>query len=169
MKKYRYIYVFFLLITFSSCVKEKKDVVFDTSFSGARLDSIITTDENSFEVIIKPAFEPVNKSPWYAFAVSSATPKTIELTLNYGEYSHRYIPKLSADKKSWKKIEPQNISIDTVNGTATLKLNVSVEKLYVSAQEIETSIDTYSWVDKMIKDHPKLKKLVAGKNCSKQQ
>lgn len=163
MKRYKYIFVLFLLHISYSCVKEKNKIVFNTSFSGARLDSLITKKDSSFEAIIKPAFEPVNKSPWFAFAVSSDRPKTIELTLNYGDYKHRYIPKLSFDKKTWKKIEAQNISIDTIKGTATLKLSISSKKLYVAAQEIESSKDTYAWVDKMIENHSELKKVIAGK------
>lgn len=159
--------IFIYLLVFTSCNTKKDKVLLDTSFSGARLDSLITKNGNSYEAIIKPAFEPVNKSPWYAFAVSSCTPKTIELTLNYGEYKHRYIPKLSLDKKSWKKIESQNITIDTANGTATLKLKVTSKKLYVAAQEIESSSDTYSWVDKMINEYSELKKVVAGKTAQK--
>ena len=160
--------IFLLLVTlFFSCSKEKNKVIFDTSFDGARLDSLITINENSFEAIIKPAFEPVNKSPWFAFAVSSNNSKTINLTLNYGDYKHRYIPKLSFDKKKWKKINPQNVSIDTTNGTATLKLDVSSKKIFVSAQELESSNDTYAWVDKMIKNNPELKKVVAGKTVLK--
>ncbi len=153
------------MLIISSCGKEKNKIVFDTSFTTARLDSLITKSENTFEAIIKPAFEPVNKSPWFAFAVSSSTPKTIKLTLNYGDYKHRYIPKLSFDKKTWKKIEPQNIRVDTAKGTATLKLNVSSKKLYVAAQEIESSKDTYAWVDKMIENHSELKKVIAGKTA----
>ena len=156
--------IYFLLILATiSCSNQKNEVVFDTSFDGARLDSLIIINENTFETIIKPAFEPVNKSPWFAFAVSSDYSKTINVTLNYGDYKHRYIPKLSHDKKTWKKIKLQNISIDTTNGTATLKLNISSKKLYVAAQELESSKKTYDWVDKIIKNNPELKKVVAGK------
>ena len=154
-----------IFILYSSCSKDKaKDsVVFDSSFSGARLDSVLPQGERKYIAYINPAFEPVNKSPWFAFGVSADTEKKIEVVLNYGKYKHRYIPKLSSDKKTWKKIQASKIKVDTANGTATLKLNVSPRKLFVAAQEIETSQDTYDWLDSILKTNAFLKKKVAGK------
>jgi hypothetical protein len=112
---------------------------------------------------ILPAFEPVNTSPWYAFSVSSKSDMEIEVKLNYGNYKHRYIPKLSTDRILWRKIEKSKIKIDTATGIATLNLSISSQKLYVAAQEIESSKDTYLWMDKILKKNPELKKVVAGK------
>jgi len=150
-----------LLLVFAC--KQKAKVEFDASFKGSRLDSVIKLNDYSYKLSIKPAFEPVNRSPYYAFSITSDTPKGIEVILDYGMYKHRYIPKLSTDKKVWKKIDPKNISIDSSSGNATLKLNVTTKKIFVAAQEIETSKDTYLWVDKLLKKHQKLKKIVAGK------
>ncbi|WP_027125299.1 M14 family metallopeptidase [Gelidibacter mesophilus] len=153
-----------LILVISSCnqSKSKKDVVFDALFEGARLDSVIPLDNNSFLLKINPAFEPVNDSPYYAFSLTSETAQTIEVLLDYGAYKHRYIPKLSYDKHVWKKISKNNIRFDTVNNKTVLKLDVSSKKLYVSAQEIETSQDTYRWVDSIINDKPEIKKSIAG-------
>lgn len=151
---------------FSCSNKESEtQVVFDSSFAGARLDSTVNKGSDKYIAYINPAFEPVNKSPWFAFAVSSDAEKDIEIILNYGTYKHRYIPKLSTDKKTWKKIANSNIKIDTALGTATLKLKVSPEKLYIAAQEIETSQDTYAWLDTIITKYQFLKKAVAGKTA----
>lgn len=138
-------------------------MVFDSSFAGARLDSTVNKGSDKYIAYINPAFEPVNKSPWFAFAVSSDAEKDIEITLNYGTYKHRYIPKLSTDKKTWKKIVDSQIKIDTALGTATLKLKVSPQKLYIAAQEMESSKDTYAWLDTILAKHQFLKKAVAGK------
>lgn len=161
MKKFLFIFTLSMLL--ASCKQEKNDVTFDSSFAGARLDSLVKVSDSDYTLYIRPAFEPVNKSPWFAFSVESDKNKTINATLNYGAYKHRYIPKLSYDKKEWKKINPSDISIDTTNGTATLKLNVSKKKLYVSAQELETSKETYNWVDAQLQKNKGLKKVVAGK------
>jgi len=160
---------FFLLLIIVagvfSCSKKKanKHVIFDTAFLGARLDSIEALGTDKYIAHILPAFEPVNKSPWFAFGVRSISKRNIEVKLNYGIYKHRYIPKLSTDKKSWKKIESKNIEIDTVTGIATLHLTVNSKQLYVAAQEVESSIDTYSWIDNLLKTHVEIKKIVAGK------
>lgn len=154
-----------LLIIFSfSCDKKtENDVVFDANFAGGKLDSIASQGNDKYTAYIKPAFEPVNKSQYFAFTVASKSEKTIDVTLDYEDYKHRYIPKLSTDRKTWKPIEDANIQIDTTLGIATLKLNVSPKKLYVAAQEIESSEDTYNWLDGILKKHPYLKKRVAGK------
>lgn len=155
----------FLLIlgVIFSCSKKENEIIFDSSFPGARLDSVINLGEDKYEVFINPAFEPVNKSPWFAFGVSSKPTKSIEITLNYGKYKHRYIPKLSSDKKSWKSLDKKNIYIDSIKGTATIKLNVYPQKTYIAAQEIESSKDTNVWIDSIISENTELKKVVAGK------
>ncbi|MEW4925120.1 M14 family metallopeptidase [Algibacter sp. 2305UL17-15] len=160
--------VLILVILGFSCAEKKSanTVHFDSNFAGARLDSVSNSGNETYVAYISPAFEPVNKSPYYAFSISSEIEKTIEVQLNYGAYKHRYIPKLSMDKSSWKKIDAKNIKLDTIKGTATLKLDVSKQKLYVSAQEIETSKDTYAWVDRLVAKHSNLKKVVGGKTAN---
>ena len=79
--------------------------------------------ENGYVAYIEPAHEPVNKSPYYAFSVASSSTKEIELTLNYGEYAHRYIPKLSRDRINWSPIEQDKIRIDKNTGEAILISN----------------------------------------------
>ena len=151
-----------------SLEKNKEDspqVGFDRSFAGARLDSIVINEKGGYEALILPAFEPVNKSPWFAFGITSKEEGIIELKLNYGEYKHRYIPKISYDKKTWTKIESSNIQVDTTSGIATLQLKVSPQKIYVAAQEIESSQDTYSWMDDLLEKQSELKKIVAGKTA----
>ena len=156
-----------ILVAVFSCSKKKiiDDVTFDTLFPGARLDSIEVLGNNKYVAHILPAFEPVNPSAYYAFTISSKSDKEIEVQLNYGKHKHRYIPKLSTDRKSWKNIGSHNIAIDTLKGIATLKLNVSQQKLYVAAQEIESSEDTYKWLDGILEEHSELKKIVAGKTA----
>lgn len=160
--------LFFFLsfaISIFSCSKNKTadDVIFDASFSGAMLDSTKHLGNNKYIAFISPAFEPVNESAYFAFAVSSKSDKAIEIKLDYGKHKHRYIPKLSTDKKTWNKVEANNIKIDSANRTATLRLKISSNKLYVSAQEIESSEDTYAWLDNIIKEHPFLIKEISGK------
>ena len=165
MRLIRLITLLLFITTFCSCYERKniEEIVFDTSFLSARLDSVKKMGKDSYSVFINPAFEPVNKSPWFAFGITSKSEKEIELKLNYGSYKHRYIPKLSLDKKSWKTIEDSKIKIDTSTGIATLKLKVSPQKLYVAAQELQSSKDTYVWLDSILLQHQFLQKKVAGK------
>ena len=126
-----------------SCKKDNNeidDVTFDAEFLGARLDSVSSKGNNKYVAYINPAFEPVNKSPWFAFGVSTKSEKEIVIELNYGNYKHRYIPKLSTDRISWENINEDAIEIDLDTEIASLRLNISSRKIYVAAQEIESSV-----------------------------
>jgi len=163
--------VLFLLF---SCSKESKNVfkvdqlTIDASFKGARLNLFEKTGDNSYKAHIYPAFEPVNKSPWFAFSITSKTTQEIQLKFYYKNYKHRYIPKLSYDKVHWKKIDANSINIDTVSGEATLKLKLENKTLFIAAQEIESSEDTYNWISKTIKETNFLSKDIVGKTVKNQ-
>jgi len=163
MKRQILILIFVVGIFSCSILKDINDVVYDTSFSGARLDTITYLGNNTYKAKISPAFEPVNDSPYFAFGINAKSNKTIMLKLNYGKYRHRYIPKLSTDKKTWTKIKQKNLKMDTISGIATLKLNIGSKKIYVAGQEIEASSDTYLWMDNLMNKHLELKKTVVGK------
>ena len=157
-----------------SCSKESEkffkvdQLTIDASFKGARLNQFEKIGVNSYKAHIYPAFEPVNKSPWFAFSINSKTPKEIKLKLYYNTYIHRYIPKLSYDRVHWKKIEVKNIRIDTVSGEATLKLKLTNKKLFIAAQEIDSSEDTYNWLSKILKENNFLRKEDVGPTVKKQ-
>ena len=140
-------------------------VKIDTTFLGARLTSFEHLGDNRYEAIISPAFEPVNPSPWFAFGISAQTEKEIEIELNYGKYQHRYIPKISSDGKLWEKLPQTRFSVDTVTGKALLNLWVTPQRQYVAAQELESSRDTYAWIDTTMEYHPNLVRKVAGKTA----
>ncbi|TMU56108.1 M14 family metallopeptidase [Flagellimonas algicola] len=161
----RYLLSLLCLVFLSQGCKQQNtdDVVFDTSFASARLADIEKTANNKFKANVLPESEPINPSPWYAFAVQAEDSKTVQLTLDYGEYQHRYVPKVSWDQLHWTSLDTAQFVLDTLNHTATLFLEVSSRKLYVAAQEIETSADTYAWMEKIVGEHPEIEQLVAGK------
>lgn len=164
MKSFKLVFCVAAIVVFSDCSnREARDVNFYNDFNGAKLTKVEKTGDNTYTAYIYPTFEPVNKSPYFAFGVNSKEEKEIELILNYGNYKHRYIPKLSNDKKNWKSIDAKSIKVDTSSGIATLKINVLPQKLYIAAQEIESSENTYSWMDALLLRHQEIKKSVAGK------
>ena len=141
------------LLTLTHCANRSNDkgvfsdeVVFSSHFLGGKLDRI-SKKENGYVAYIEPAHEPVNKSPYYAFSVASSSTKEIELTLNYGEYAHRYIPKLSRDRINWSPIEQDKIRIDKNTGEAILILKISKSPLFVAAQEITSTAETNKWIE----------------------
>jgi hypothetical protein len=137
-------------------------LIVDASFAGGRLNKFEKQKDDLYNAYIFPENEPVNESPWYSFSISSKQEKIIQVALNYGAYKHRYIPKISTDKVKWTPLDTSKIAVDSVSGIATLQLKVSPQKIYVSAQEIESSEDTYLWMDKLLERHSQLKKVIAG-------
>lgn len=143
--------------------QKKRTFVFPTAgislsneFDGARLNDVRMVDDSTFIAVLVPENAPVNYSAWYAFKVwsASAAPKTIRLTLTYREARHRYVPKLSrkpsADWRSWKAIDSAayKVHYDSAGRettSATLRLAVSPDTLWVSAHELFTSRDFEAW------------------------
>lgn len=171
--KRSYFIIVFVGLLLNSCSNKTENIfrvdqlTIDASFKGARLTQFEKINTNTYVANIKPAFEPVNKSPWYAFSIRSKTAQVIILKLNYINYKHRYIPKLSYDRVHWKKIEPNNISVDTVLGEATLHLKVLDKELFIAAQEIDSSEDTYNWLEDVMKEYDFLRKEIVGKTVKK--
>ncbi len=85
----------------------------------------------------------------------------IYLSLKYSGYSHRYIPKLSSDGINWQAFDTTMITIDTIARTATFKITVPTDTLWISAQELITSGYYKKWEDK-IATLPFVKKKTIG-------
>ena len=65
------------------------NIVFDNDFEGARLNGITQDNDTLFTAIIAAENYPINPSPWYAFKVSSKTPRSIWIHLTYLNAKHR--------------------------------------------------------------------------------
>lgn len=151
-------------------------ISFSNEFDGARLNDVRMVDDSTFIGVLAPENAPVNYSAWYAFKVWSAkaptkaSAKTIRLTLTYLEARHRYVPKLSrkpsADWHSWKAIDSAayKVHYDSAGRettSATLRLAVSADTLWVSGHELFTSNDFEAWSANLAK-LPFVKKSVLG-------
>lgn len=132
---------------------DKGRVSFSNEFAGARLNQVEQTGKNEFRLAILPENEPINKSPWYAFKAWSQKDQRITVTLDYKDFSHRYVPKTSVDGSTWTPIEAGQVSLDTTTGSLTFPLSLSNQPLWVSAQELLPSDSVYAWEQKMIRDH----------------
>lgn len=118
---------------------------FSNKFEGARLNDVQQVNNSSFRIWIEAENYPINRSPWYGFKVWSSEPCDITVHLAYKNVKHRYIPKLTTDKRSWKYIAPEDYEVQ--DSIAVVRLRISADTLWVSAQELETSSRVNAWAD----------------------
>lgn len=120
----------------------------DNQFEGARLNDFKQVDAKTFSAVILPENTPINESPWFAFKLWAEKKRQINLILDYTHAKHRYIPKISYDRIHWTPIDTLLITrIDSQDVQFPLLLDE--RPVYVSAQELITSSDVYSWCDSL--------------------
>lgn len=137
-------------------------VSFSNQFAGARLSNVERTGERAFTIKIDPENAPINMSPWYAFKVWADRDKEIRVRLVYPDFArHRYDPQISKDSRKWKLLEKDRIT-DEEKGSATsgpesrpksivMRLDVSRQPRWVSAQELQNSHTVFAWMDEIAK------------------
>ena len=108
-------------------------------FTGARLNDFYRENDSVYFAYINAENKPINGSPWYAFKLWAEEQQEIYLSLKYSGYSHRYVPKLSSDGINWQAFDTTMIAIDTIAKTATFKITIPTDTLWISAQELITS------------------------------
>lgn len=125
-------------------------------FESARFNDFYSVGENKFEVLIRPENAPINNSPWYAFEIWSDSTHIIELTLRYEDARHRYDPKLwIQDSSGIISQRLDSVKYDSLNGTATLTLEVGPKPLRITAHypegilfsDLLTSLDSLRKMD----------------------
>jgi predicted deacylase len=117
----------------------------DNQFDGARLNNFELVNDSTLVATILPENEPINSSPHYAFRLWSSAPAEVYLQLNYPTNKHRYWPKLSNDGTHWKPIDSVNFKVLTDSSKAQLKLNITNDKLWIAAQELNNSTHVTNW------------------------
>ena len=133
-------------------------------FAGARMDSFALIGSNHFQATISPENKPINASAWYAFKLWTDQARTIQLSLHYTHHKHRYIPKFSKNGRVWKKLEvPVQLNEDST--LATMTIPISQDTLWVAAQEVISSKNTYAWVDSLLRAHSTLSQEIAGQSA----
>ncbi|MEL6250827.1 MAG: M14 family metallopeptidase [Bacteroidota bacterium] len=124
-------------------------VMASNDFPAARLNDFKQLNDSTFEATILPENEPINPSPWYAFRIWSEEKEKIYLKLNYPGYQHRYYPKLSKEGDYWQPLDSMDIEVADDTSSATLKLTIGKQPLWVAAQEIEDHKRVGEWVNEM--------------------
>ncbi|CAL2080498.1 Peptidase_M14 domain-containing protein [Tenacibaculum sp. 190524A02b] len=141
--------------------------VFATNnFDAARLNGFEKVNDSIVKAVIKPENTPINNSAYYSFKIWSKKSKSIYIQFEYPkEFKHRYVPKIKTKSSSWRAIDSSKVFKN--NEYFYLKLNISKDTTWVSAQEIVTSKDTERWYKSVIKNKPYVRLKSVGKTTLK--
>jgi len=131
-------------------IKVLKNVSFDNSFNGARIDGLMAAD-TSFIIKMNPENEPINYSPWYAFKVWGNTDTVVQVVMDYSKfkYGQRYWPKLSKDGLNWTRLDESNFKYLGDSLKVSLTLSLTNQPLWVAAQEIQNSEMVSAWAQEI--------------------
>lgn len=136
-----------------------KGIYASNEFEGARLNGIVLVNDTLVSTLITSENSPINPSPWYAFKLWADKEQEITLALTYPEdVNHRYHPKTSRDGVNFQQMDSSNFFINKkiVEGSpkssgATMKLSLSTDTLWISAQELLTTSSNDSWTEELSK------------------
>ncbi|PCE63916.1 hypothetical protein B7P33_11695 [Sediminicola luteus] len=117
-------------------------------FASARLNGFERENDSTIRALIRPENSPINPSPWYAFKLWADTEITRYIHLDYGDHFHRYAPKISTDGEQWQLLDTAMVQVHA-DKSATLKLQLSSDTLWVAAQEIHDSKRVGAWAAQM--------------------
>ncbi|TLP79614.1 M14 family metallopeptidase [Maribacter sp. ACAM166] len=138
---------------------DNETTFFSNNFESGRLNGISADGNDHFTALITAENTPINVSPWYAFNVWSSTPRTITIKMTYQDSRSRYYPKISQDGENFTPLDSVNFhDINPGNGTfgisaapefIEIKVEVSQEPTYISAQELYGSTRVKKWIDSL--------------------
>ncbi|MEG3765969.1 M14 family metallopeptidase [Alteromonas sp. 14N.309.X.WAT.G.H12] len=136
-------------------------VQFSNQFEAGRLASCEADTDNQFILHFTPEDTPINPSPWFYFSAQSPQERTIRVSLDFGEFSPRYLPKISHDKQTWTPI-----AFDSDGNTMQVTISVGKAPVYVAAQPPLLNEDYHRWLTKVGK-RLNTKVMVMGQSLDK--
>ncbi|WP_442264465.1 M14 family metallopeptidase [Tenacibaculum sp. ZS6-P6] len=128
----------------------EKEVFASNKFNGARLSDFFKENDSLFTAFVEPENTPINNSAYYSFKLWSSQPKTIYVKFTYPKgFKHRYVPKLKRNSENWKSLDSSLIY--KRDSLFIMKLDLSKDTTWVSAQEVVTVKDTEKWYKTLIR------------------
>ena len=133
-------------VTIEGARCEFETVVFDATFEGGRLAACRERRKGDYILAIRPESAPINPSPWYAVDIQSSDKQKITVTLDYGDFRHRYSPDIKPEGGDWRRFEG-NIHLKDKGALATFRLDLgAARKLRLAAQPLILNEDTAAWM-----------------------
>lgn len=119
---------------------------FDGTFEGGRLTACRERKPGQYTLAIRPETTPINPSPWYAMDIAAAPGSTVTVTLDYGDYRHRYAPDIWTEEAGWRPFEGK-VRLKDRGHLATLEVELPPSgKLRLAAQPLILADDTAAWM-----------------------
>ena len=167
MRVFLFLSLFFVCdYTFASIKEDSQKcttdlVTIDFNFSGGGNSVCEVISSEHIKILVKPeSKDSINPSPWYAFRKSKHI-KKILLELDYGEYEHRYFPKIKKINSGWERLNKSDILIKNDGKNVFINFYPSREAQYISSQELITE-DWYEDWYKILKKSKFLKSRIIG-------
>ncbi|MAU38768.1 MAG: hypothetical protein CML85_05300, partial [Rhodobiaceae bacterium] len=167
MRVFLFLSLFFVCdYTFASIKQDSQKcttdlVTIDFNFSGGGNSVCKVISSDHIKILVKPeSKDSINPSPWYAFRKSKHI-KKILLELDYGEYEHRYFPKIKKINSGWERLNKSDILVKNDGKNVFINFYPSKEDQYISSQELITE-DWYEDWYKILKKNKFLKSKIIG-------
>ncbi len=126
---------------------EGSGVRVSSDFEGARLNELTQQNDTLFTAVIRPENAPINMSSWYAFKIWADSAQSVYIRMTYENGRHRYYPKISYEGLRWQPLDSANFFPE--GNTATLRLPVGPDTLWVAAQEMVLLRHVQAWTDSL--------------------
>ncbi|MEZ5958969.1 MAG: M14 family zinc carboxypeptidase [Hyphomonadaceae bacterium] len=125
---------------------ESRGVRVSVDFEGGGRHMCRVAADGEIVLSVVPEGTPINASPWYAFRLDLSSPTRVRVTLDYGNYTHRYAPNISADGRQWTHVAAERVQIIASGHRVRLDLDITGSRV-VAAQPIETAETTHAWAN----------------------
>ena len=125
-------------------------VVLD-DFSGARRGDCEVVGMREVRIdIVREDDQVKNPSPWFAFKVVAAEQSTVRITLDYADWSQRYVPKISTDGERFRPA-PEAVYSSPSENELQLTLQLGTDPVWISAQQLLLPEDYERWLQALQK------------------
>lgn len=124
---------------------ETGEIRLTQDFANAPGSACTRTGPASFELTVSPESADINPSPWYAFDIITPRPAEVSVTLDYGEYRHRYRPKFRQADGGWITLPDETLTLGDGDNTALLRLDLERGTSRIAAQEVLSPEDRAAW------------------------
>lgn len=114
------------------------------AFPGGRLNGCEQNGTNRYTLRIEPEDADINPSPWYAFDITSDSARQLTLTLDYGDYRHRYAPKRRTGSGDWAPLAA-DVRLADGETQARFTIDVPAGRTRIAGQPVVTLEDERVW------------------------